>query len=334
MDTQWCRFHNSDSSRQYLFTTCPFQPYPEMDTWWCRGVGRVWEKGGQGTRETILPEATPTNSSAHALEATDYHFRSLSYTSLGRCSYLAPAVHECSVISQDYRTSITKVFMTLFLKKGGAIAPLAPPWLRHCDVGFTIVTVLMFSCRYLWHLTFHSWLLPPDTGHERVVPWWGHCVTMSPAWPTHDDHETTSVYVNWLVKVLRSPFITLIIALNGQLLHAISKCSTGILSETNAKLQKRYAGLIISVASVQCMRMVYYTDIPANRGGIFVMLRNLTKITITIVRVLEFSCRYLWQLTFHSWLLPSDTGHERSTMMRTLCYYVPRIAHTWWTWDR
>ena len=25
------------------------------------------------------PEATPTNSSAHALEATDYHFRSLSY---------------------------------------------------------------------------------------------------------------------------------------------------------------------------------------------------------------------------------------------------------------
>ena len=53
-------------------------------------------------------------------------------TSLGWCSYLAPAVHECSVISQDYRTSITKVFMTLFLKKGGAIAPLAPPWLRHC----------------------------------------------------------------------------------------------------------------------------------------------------------------------------------------------------------
>ena len=48
-------------------------------------------------------------------------------TSLGWCSYLAPAVHECSVISQDYRTSITKVFMTLFLKKGGAIAPLAPP---------------------------------------------------------------------------------------------------------------------------------------------------------------------------------------------------------------
>ena len=45
----------------------------------------------------------------------------------GWCSYLAPAVHECSLISQDYRTSITKVFMTLFLKKGGAIAPLAPP---------------------------------------------------------------------------------------------------------------------------------------------------------------------------------------------------------------
>ena len=26
-----------------------------------RGVGSVLEKGGQGTRETILPEATPTN---------------------------------------------------------------------------------------------------------------------------------------------------------------------------------------------------------------------------------------------------------------------------------
>ena len=44
-----------------------------LHTWnMLRGVGRVWEKGGQGTRETILPEATPTNSSAHALETTDY----------------------------------------------------------------------------------------------------------------------------------------------------------------------------------------------------------------------------------------------------------------------
>ena len=43
-----------------------------------------------------------------------------------------------------------------------------------------------------------------------------------------------------------------------------------IRSESKAKLQKRYAGLISSVASVQCTGMVYSTGIPAKRDGMFV----------------------------------------------------------------